>query len=946
MKRWTGEEGCLSCLLGAGLEVERAEDFTSPNEPGTRFFQHYEILTRPDGSRWELGRGAMGVTYKARDVNLDSPVALKIINARFSGRPEARRRFLHEARLAARLRHPNVASVFHFGTNNASPFPNDEPMGMSAKVDAGDCFYAMEFIEGESLETRLRRNGPLPPSFALEIALQVARALAAAEKRGLVHRDLKPSNIMLAAEEEITAANALHCNAGEAWVKVIDFGLAKLAGEEDEPGTPRRFLGTLAFSSPEQLEAGKVDSRSDIYSLGVTLWYAITGEVPFALRSRDQPLKLADIPLPVALLIEREIPEPVVGLLKSMLAPAPEDRPGSALELSQVLQRCLDALSGADRGEIRPWPGGARRWALAGGLGLAAGIVGLALYLAAPSVEDKSIAVLPFRNLSSDSANAFFAEGVQDDILSRLVKIRDLKVISRLGASSYPANVPRDLRVIGRTLGVRHLLEGSLRRLGDRVRLHVALIDSRDGQEIWSEGYDRELADAINLQGELASDIADALDATLSPQERRDVRFQSTRNPDAYVLFLQGRELEKNPAFEISAYKAAETLYSQAVVVDPGFALAHARVAITLGLLYRFRGPSEELKARARAEAREALRLQSDLGEAHLAQGLYHYRVERDFDRALPELEIARRLLPNDTEAEITIAFIHRRQGRWREARAGQTRALSRDSHNKEYEHELHATACLLRDWPSAAEHADRALALAPKMGPLKAERALVELWQNGNLVPLLETSANLAAYGDSEGNVAWGRWDAAMLSRDFTAAQAALDSYPFETLPSVLSAPVPKTYLEGCIGLGQGQNARAREFFEIARPSMEAETIAHPNDALRHARLGLLYAYMGRKADAVREGRRAVQLTPVSKDAIDGHQWVCNLALICAWIGDADQAIALIESLLRQPGCVSPLNEASMSLSELRLRWQWDPLRSDPRFQEILTAPEPPTVY
>jgi len=231
-------------------------------------------------------------------------------------------------------------------------------------------------------------------------------------------------------------------------------------------------------------------------------------------------------------------------------------------------------------------------------------------------------------------------------------------------------------------------------------------------------------------------------------------------------------------------------------------------------------------------------------------------------------------------------------------------------------------------------------------MGPLKAERALVDLWQNGNLVPLQETSANLAAYGDPEGNVAWGRWDAAMLSRDFTAAQAALDSYPFETLPSVLSAPVPKTYLEGCIGLGQGQNARAREFFEIARPSMEAETIAHPNDALRHARLGLLYAYMGRKADAVREGRRAVQLTPVSKDAIDGHQWVCNLALICAWIGDADQAIALIESLLRQPGCVSPLNEASMSLSELRLRWQWDPLRSDPRFQEILTAPEPPTVY
>jgi TolB-like protein/Tfp pilus assembly protein PilF len=946
LQSWAREEGCLNCLLSTGLPFKRAEGFPQPNKPGTRFFQHYEILTRPDGSPWELGRGAMGVTYKARDVNLDAPVALKIINARFSARPEARRRFLHEAQSAARLRHPNVASVFHFGTSDALPDPGGERLSVNAKVNAGDCFYAMEFIEGESLETRLRRNGPLPPISALEIALQVARALAAAEDCSMVHRDLKPSNIMLATAEETADANFPRRSAGEAWVKVIDFGLAKLAGEEDEPGTAGRFLGTLAFSSPEQLEARKVDGRSDIYSLGATLWYALTGKVPFALRSRDQLLEPAGTPLPVALLIERGIAPPIVALLKSMLAPAPEDRPGSALELSQALQRCVDALSGPDHGGMRPSLGRARRWALTGGLGLAAGMAGLILYLAAPFRADKSIAVLPFRNLSSDPANAFFAEGVQDDILSRLVKIRDLKVISRLGVSSYPADVPRDLRAIGRTLGVRHLLEGSLRRVGNRVLVHVALVDSRDGHEIWSEGYDRELADAINLQGELASDIADALDATLSPQERRDVRTQSTYNPDAYVLFLQGRELEGSPTFSISAYEAANVLYSQAVTLDPGFAVAHARLASALGLLYRFRGPSDGLKERARLEARLALRLRPNLGEAHLASALCFYRIERDFDRALPEFEIARRLLPNDTEPESYLAYIYRRQGRWREAYAGLKRALSRDPLNRTYKEELHATACLLRDWPSAAEHADRALALAPKMAPLKAERALVDLWQNGNLVPLQKISADLTTYSDQEGNVAWGRWDAAMLSRDFTAAQAAIDAFPFETLPSVLSAPVPKTYLEGCIWLGQGQNARAQEFFEIARPSMEAETIAHPNDALRHARLGLLYSYMGRKADAIREGKRAIQLTPVAKDAIDGHQWLCNLALIYARVGEANEAISLIESLLQQPGCVSPLNEASMSLSELRLRWQWDPLRNHPHFQKILAAHEPPTVY
>ena len=467
-----------------------------------------------------------------------------------------------------------------------------------------------------------------------------------------------------------------------------------------------------------------------------------------------------------------------------------------------------------------------------------------------------------------------------------------------------------------------------------------------DGHEVWSDGYDRELADAINLQGELASDIADALDARLSPRERGDVRSTSTRNPDAYVLYLRGRTHEKNPAFAISDYVAAETLYRQAVALDPNFALAHARLAITLGLLYRFRGPSEDLKASAHAEVEQALRLQPNLGEAHLARGLCYYRVDRDFDRALSELEIARSLLPNDTEADLTVAFIRRRQGRWREARALQESVLPRDPINREFEHELHATACLLRDWPSAAEHAKRAVALFPKMAPLRVERALVDFWRDGELASMHEFLATIPGYGDEEGNLTWGRWDGAMLSRDFAAARSALDRFPFETLPSVLSAPIPKSYLLGCIWLAQGERAKAAAMFENARPAMEAETVVHPGNALRHARLGLLYAYMGRKSDAIREGERAVQLTPVTKDAIDGHQWLCNLALIHARVGDNDRAIAMIERLLREPGCVSPLDEACLTLWDLRLRWQWDPLRKDPRFQKILAAPEPATIY
>ena len=303
-------------------------------------------------------------------------------------------------------------------------------------------------------------------------------------------------------------------------------------------------------------------------------------------------------------------------------------------------------------------------------------IVGLRLFIWLLRLsEDKSIAVLPFRNLSSDPANSFFAEGVQDDILSRLVKIRDLKVISRLGASSYPADVPRDLRAIGRTLGVRHLLEGSLRRSGNRVLLHVALIDSRDGHEVWSEGYDRELADAINLQGELASDIADALDATLSPQERRDVRSQSTHNSDAYVLFLQGRKLENSPTFQISDYEAAKALYSSSRGLDPGFALAHARLASTLGLLYRFRAPSEELKSERKLRRAKHCGYRPSLGKRHLARP--SMTIELSATSIVPCLSWKLRVVFSLTiPRRKHMAYIYRRQGRWREARAGLEQAL------------------------------------------------------------------------------------------------------------------------------------------------------------------------------------------------------------------------------------------------------------------------------
>jgi serine/threonine-protein kinase len=934
---------CLHCLLTGGLEIgDRIED-ASPNEYNTGFYQHYEILTRPEGTRWELGRGSMGVTYRARDIHLNTSVALKLINARFALRPDAQRRFLREAQAAARLRHPNVASVFHFGTTSDVPDLTYSETNGAEYPDSGDCFYAMEFIEGETLAARLKRCGPLSPVLALALGVQVSRALSAAEHRGLIHRDLKPSNIMLTSGETDGDRGS---QPGEGWVKVIDFGLAKLV--DDMEGPTGRFIGTRAFASPEQVQSRVVDSRSDIYSLGATLWYSLTGRLPSRPNANSTSELRLTAPPGGARLKQRGLPASLVALLESALALNPDDRPATALEFGQRLQNCLDNLASTPRGRkmrtrplIRPWV-----LATAASTIIAAlvGIVTLSISKRPPPRE-RSIAVLPFRNLGDDPADTQFAKRVQADLLSRLDKIHNLKVTNLVAAEHYSAKAGRDLREIGRIFGIRHVLEGSLRRAKDHVYLHMALIDTRDGHEFWAEGYDRSLADAMNLRGDLATGITDALDATLSLEESNGAHAPPPNKPDAHALYLRGRKFEQTLTFAISDYEAAEMLYGQAIALDPRFALAHARLASTLGLLYSFRGPNEELKNRAYAEAREALRLQPDLGEARLVSAFCTYRLNDDFDHTRAELEQVRRVLPNDVEAASCLASIARRRGAWREAKMEMERCLAREPENLTYQEELYTTAYMLRDWQAAEANAAGALTLAPEHPLAKAQKAMVQVWKNGDVRPLQRLFADTASYGDAEGILTWLRWDAAMIARDPATAQAAIDSFPFETLSSVYGAPVPKVYLEGGLALAMGDSQSAKTKFELCRPAAEAETLAHPENALRHARLGLLYAYLGRREDAIREGQRAVTLKPTESDHLEGPKMLSNLALIYARLGENDEAIEMIQSLLRTPAAVF-FGEASMSSSELRLRWQWDPLRNDPRFKAILAAIEPVTNY
>jgi serine/threonine protein kinase/tetratricopeptide (TPR) repeat protein len=920
----------MICLLRVGFDdAEEPDDALLA--PGADRLGNYRIERRDDGTPWELGRGAMGVTYRAIDTSLERAVALKLVDSEWVKRgAEARERFMREARAAASLSHPNVATVYHFGV----------------REENGQCFCAMELVDGEPLEMRVLRSGPLDALTPVEIALQVCSALAAAEKQGLVHRDLKPGNLMLVESE----------TEGSLTVKVIDFGVAKaLAEKPDAMGlTHGGFIGTPAFASPEQFTNAPVDVRSDIYSLGATLWYLLTGHMPFPggsveeIRSRQQLHVLPSDQLKAA-----RVPRRFISLIVSMLALEPAARPG-VHDLASKLESCRAII--AKRSQQ------ARRLVLTAALILIAIGGGVATYrefhkrsvpttIAPFDVSPRSIAVLPFENLSDETRDSFPADGIHQDILASLSKIADLKLASGASVLQYrnPGLAGRDLRAVATALGVRNLLEGSVRRVGDRLLVKVQLTDALQDRLVWAERYDRSIADSITLQGELAMEIASALRARLSAHEQTAVAEKPTQNAEAYMLYLRGLEQQAGLATYkgLWSLRAQERLFGQAVALDPNFALAHARLSETVAYIYHDFDPTDANKQRARAEADAALRLQPNLGEGYFADALCLYWIEKDYEGAVRGFAKAALLLPNRAEVEAWGSFVRRRQGRWKEALEGFERGLERDPRNKAILSGYFATQYFLRDWAAARRASERAIAAASDTPTLmRIEKGYLSIWSAGDLLPLRESLAGVAPGVDPDGGVSLARWDTALMARDFVAAERAIVECGLETILANHGTPVPKGYFLGCVALARGDSEEAMKIFEVARPLMEAEMKTAPLEPFRHAQLGLLYAFIQRKEDALREGERAVELAPIEKDAIYGAQMLGLLAAICAQTGEHDRALELIERLLITPAAVLPAFEGSITLHELALRWHWDPLRTEPRFQKILQGPEPKTIY
>jgi serine/threonine-protein kinase len=563
---------------------------------------------------------------------------------------------------------------------------------------------------------------------------------------------------------------------------------------------------------------------------------------------------------------------------------------------------------------------------------------------AAPQIDSKSVAVLPFENLSSDKENAFFAQGIQDEIITTLSKISGLRVISRTSTAHYKS-APENLPEIARELRVAKILEGSVQKVGDRVHINVQLIQADNDTHLWAQSYDRELTDIFAVEAEVAKRIADSLSATVSPQEKARVETKPTDNADAYVLYLRARDYQTRPDSLLEDFQAAAKLYEQAIALDPKFALAHARLSATTSNIYHWFQPTEALKQKARNEARESLRLEPNLGEGHAALGLYFYYEEVDYAAALRELEIAANILPSDGDVGLYTAAVHRRQGHWAEAIAAYRHAEMIDPRNPVMLYDASQTYFGLRDWPRAAEGLDRVLALSPDSYNVKIQRAYIEFFWKGNTSAITAALESIPASFDPDGVMTFARWDVALMNHDPAAAEKALVSCRFENVNAPTGIPLPKSYLQACIDLLRGDNAKAQPEFEAARPGLENTVADSPQDGPRHAQLGLLYAFMGRKDDAIREGRRALELKPISVDVIDGAVVECFLALIYARTGHSDEAISRTERLLTTPFAVDYCDE-SISRNDLRTRWEWDPLRQDPRFQKILSGPEPKTIY
>ncbi|MGC2352998.1 MAG: protein kinase [Candidatus Udaeobacter sp.] len=909
---------CLNCLLSAGIHSEGEQPQTEETlddllrrihgPDADWLLGNYQILE-------EIGRGGMGVIYRARQRHSRRIIALKRILSCHADSQETLMRFRREAQAAAKLDHPNILPIYEV-----------------SESEEGLPFFSMKFAGGGSLleaVPALRSE----PRRAVALMAKVARALQYAHAQGILHRDLKPGNILLDGHSEPL---------------VSDFGLAKwLEPIGDLTRTPSIF-GTPGYIAPEQVNgsAGKLTPAADVYSLGAVLFHLLTGRPPF---TGEHALKViqqtTEKPAPKLRSLAPALDRDLETICAKCLEREPHARYRSAGELAEDLERWLHGHSIVARPvspPVRLWRWSRRNPIVAGmaavSLAMATAVavmISRAQIVSPPTAS--GIAVLPFESFSPDKESTFFADGVYNGVLAKLAKLGNLKVIDHNSVAKYRG--AGDTLEIGRALNVAYVLKGSVRRSTGRIHINIQLLDTGNDSQVWAEEYDRELNDVFALQSQVAQKVADRLRVNVSSTEKAAIQQPPTTDLIAYEAYLRGKDLLNDIALSTRQKEdlfQAVQLLDQAVALAPSFFDAYCQLAGAHDRIYfgGFDHTDARLKL-AETVIQSIQRLRPESGETHLALAQHYYWAHRDYDRARQELVLAHLTLPNESRIPLLAGYIDRRQGRWEKSLEEIAQALQLNPQDFSVLQQIALTYEALGRYKEMAATLDRVLAIAPKDVPSRVRRALVDL-ENRADPKAFHTAIDAILLEDPNVSLCFvNPWLFVVLrAPDPAAVQRALfnmtDCGCFDE-----NIPFPSGWCEGQLAKWRGNEPAARAAFNSARNELSQTVQNQPDYAAALCALGVVDAVLGNKEEAIREGERAVELTPVSKNAIEGATLVRYLAVIYAWAGEKDRAIQRLAETTYLPG-------SHISYGYLQLHPLWDPLRADPRFEAIVASLAP----
>ena len=873
----------------------------------------------------EIGQGGMGTVYLAAraDGYFEKQVAIKLLK-RGVANEEVLRRFRSEREVLARLDHPNIARLIDAGT-----------------TDDGLPYFVMEYIDGIPI-TRFLDEKQEGLAARLNLFLKIGAAVEAAHRNSVIHRDLKPNNILVSREGE---------------PKLLDFGIAKVVGNNTNP-VEITTLGqerlTPISASPEQAKGEPVTISSDIYGLGVVLYEMLTGVRPHRFLtsdpSREELVEVVckQLPtLPSLVVKDRERQRQLRGDLDAILLRAlqkdPTLRYPSVAEFAEDIRRHLVG----EPVRARQHKAGYRiknrllhnrtiqvsfaaailalliAAAFIFGSRMRSGLkqLGMQAPAASPglgnaSLSEKSIAVLPFDIFNNDTDNAYFADGVQEAIITDLANVAALKVISRGSVAPYRGKAKNE-RELGQTLGVSYVVEGSVQKAGDRVRVNAQLIDARTMTEVWAQQYDRKLDDLFGVESDLAQAIVSQLKGKLSPDEKAAIENRPTKDMLAYDLYLRARE-----SFFQSNCQNAVHLLEQAIARDPQFALAYCSLAEVQLYMYRFNKDTTPGRLDHANEAAEtALKLAPKLPQSHLAKAQYYYYGLHDYERTERELATA----PSSGTDNAKFVDL----GHWKAAIRDGEKAVELDPQSPFIINELVESYISVRRFTDAERLADKGIkAMVTQSGYLWGlkSQALLGMGRIKEAGAVLENSP-------AEMSHLYRSVMVAMFAGDFPRAfQLLANATPLEKE----SDTVP--FFDGIVARAQHDAARARSSFQLARDRMTMKLREHPDDAELISNLSVADAGLGLKENALHEARRAIELCPLSRDAVDAPGYQTMLALVYAWTGEHDAALTQLEKIVRMP--------RGPDYGELRFNPWWDEIRTDPRFDTLLSQAALPPVY